>query len=71
MNKKTNEKKKRDYASPEWIRRARADIYRTEKKRLLTEIAPRLSTNAEALARRLKLKTIRAAELPKRRHRTG
>jgi hypothetical protein len=60
-----------DYASLESIHRARTDIYRTEKKRPLTEIAPRLSTNAAALARRLKLKTIRAAELPKRRRRTG
>lgn len=71
MNKKTQRKEKWDYASLEWIHRARADIYRTEKKRPLTEITPRLSTNAAALARRLKLKTIRAAELPKRRRRTG
>jgi hypothetical protein len=60
-----------DYASLDWIHCARADIYKTEKKRPLTKIAPRLSTNATALARRLKLKTIRAAELPKRRRRTG
>jgi hypothetical protein len=71
MNKKTRSKEKWDYASLEWIHRARADIYKAEKKRPLIEIAPRLSTNAEALAHRLKLKTIRAAELPKRRRRTG
>ena len=71
MNKKTRSKEKWDYASLEWIHRARADIYKAEKKRPLTEITPRLSTNAAALARRLKLKTIRAAELPKRRRRTG
>ena len=71
MNKKTQRKEKWDYASLEWIHRARADIYRTEKKRPLTEITPRLSANAAALGRHLKLKTIRAAELPKRRRRTG
>jgi hypothetical protein len=64
MNKKTQRKEKWDYASLEWIHRARADIYKTEKKRPMTEIVPRLSTNAAALARRLKLKTIRAAEYP-------
>jgi hypothetical protein len=71
MNKKTRSKEKWEHGSLEWIHRARADIYRTEKKRPLTEISPQLSTNAAALARRLKLKTIRAAELPKRRRRTG
>jgi hypothetical protein len=71
MNKKTRSKEKWDHASLEWIHRARVDIYRTEKKRSLTEIAPRLSPNAAALARRLKLKTIRAEGLPKRRLRTG
>ena len=32
MNKKTRSKEKWDYASLEWIHRARADIYRTEKE---------------------------------------
>jgi len=71
MNKKTQPKEKWGYASLEWIHRARAQIYKAEKKQPLTEIAPRLSTGATALARRLKLKTIRAAELPKRRIQTG
>ncbi|MGH7846556.1 MAG: hypothetical protein ACREQW_15495 [Candidatus Binatia bacterium] len=71
MNKKTRSKEKWNYPSLEWIHRARADIYKAEKKRSLTEIAPRLSPNAAALARCLKLKTIRAAELTKRRRRTG
>ena len=52
-----------DYASLEWIHRARVDFYRTERKRALTEIAPRLSPNAAALARRLKLKRS-ATEFP-------
>ena len=71
MNKKKQRKEKWDYPSLEWIHRARAQIYKAEKKQPLTEIAPRLSTGAGALARRLKLKTIRASELPKRRSRTG
>ena len=71
MNKKTQPKEKWDYGSLEWIHRVRAQIYKAEKKQPLMEIAPRLSPNAAALARRLKLKTIRAAELPKRRSQTG
>jgi hypothetical protein len=71
MNKKTRPKEKWDYASLEWIHRARAQIYKAEKKQLLTEIAPRLSSNAAVLARRLKLKVVRATELPKRRSQTG
>jgi hypothetical protein len=71
MNKKTQQKEKWDYASLEWIHRARSEIYQAEKKRPLTELTPRLSQEAVALARRLKLKTIRAGELPKRRSRTG
>jgi len=71
MNKKTRPKEKWDYASLEWIHRARSQIYKAEKKQALTEIAPRLSPDAAGLARRLKLKVIRAAELPKRRSQTG
>ena len=71
MNNKTRPKEKWDYASLEWIHRARAQIYKAEKKQPLTEIAPRLSPNAAALARRLKLKIVRATELPKRRSQTG
>jgi hypothetical protein len=67
MNKKSQRKEKWDYASLEWIHRARAQIYKAEKKQLLTEIAPRLSPNAAALARRLKLKTVPSKDLPKRR----
>ncbi|OGQ78939.1 MAG: hypothetical protein A3G40_07105 [Deltaproteobacteria bacterium RIFCSPLOWO2_12_FULL_57_22] len=64
MNKKTQPKEKWDYASLEWIHRARAQIYKAEKKRPLIELAPRLSPEARALARRLSLKTIRATERP-------
>lgn len=71
MNKKPQRKEKWEYESLEWIHRARAQIYRAEGKRPLTEVAPRLSPGAAALARRLKLKTIHAAELPKRRSQTG
>lgn len=71
MNKKTRRKEKWDYPSLEWIHRARAQIYKAEKKQPLTEITPRPSPGAAALARRLKLKTIRATELPKRRSQTG
>jgi len=71
MNKKTRPKEKWDYDSLEWIHRARAQIYKAEKKQPLTEIAPRLSSNAAVLARRLKLKVVRATELPKRRSQTG
>jgi len=71
MNKKTRPKEKWNYASLEWIHRARAQIYKAEKKQPLAEIAPRLSPGAAAVAHRLKLKMIRAAELPRRRSRTG
>jgi len=71
MNKKTRQREKWDYASLEWIHRARAQIYNAEKKQALTELAPRLSPEARALARRLRLKTIRATERPKRKSQTG
>jgi hypothetical protein len=71
MNKKTQPKEKWGYASLEWNHRARAQIYKAEKKPPLTEIAPRLSPMAAVLARRLKLKIVRATELPKRRSQTG
>jgi len=71
VNKKRQRKEKWDYASLEWIHRARAQIYKAEKKRPLTELAPRLSPEARALARRLSLKTIRATERPKRKSQTG
>lgn len=71
MNKKRLRKEKWDYASLEWIHRARAQIYEAEKRRPLTKLTPRLSPGAEAIARRLKLKVIRSAELPKRRSQTG
>ncbi len=71
MNKKSQRKERCDYPSLEWIHRARARIYEAEKGRPLTELTPELSENAAALARRLKLKTIRAIELPKRRKRAG
>lgn len=58
MNKKTRPNEKWDYASLKWIHRARAQIYKAEKKQPLTEITPHLSPDAAALARRLKLKTI-------------
>jgi len=71
MNKKRQRKEKWDYASLEWIHRARAEIYQAEKKRPLAELTPQLSREAAALARRLKLKMIRASQLPKRRSRAG
>jgi len=66
-SKKKQRKEKWDYASLEWIHRARAQIYTAEKKRPLPAIAPRLSPNAAALAHRLNLKTARSTEMPKRR----
>ena len=71
MNKKTQRKEKWDYPSLEWIHRARAQIYKAEGKQPLTEITPQLSLEATALARRLKLRMIRAMELPKGRSQTG
>ena len=46
--KKTRPKEKWDYGSLEWIHRARAQIYKAEKKQPLTEIAPQLSPNGLA-----------------------
>ena len=70
MNKRKREEKW-DYASLEWIHRARARIYEEEKKRPLTEIIPKLSERSAAMAQRLKLKVVRAMELPKRRRQAG
>ncbi len=71
MNKKREPQEKWDHASLEWIHRARAEIYKAEKKQPLAEIIPRLSPGATALARRLKLKMIRAADLRRRRREAG
>ncbi len=71
MNEKRQRKEKWDFDSLEWIHRARAQIYKAERKRSLTEVTPYLSPEAAALARRLKLKIVRATELPKRRKQTG
>ncbi|MEE9568855.1 MAG: hypothetical protein V3W37_05660 [Candidatus Binatia bacterium] len=71
MNKKKLRREKWDYVSLEWIHKARVHIYKAEKKRPLTELTPRLSPGAAAMARRLKLKMVRATELPKRRSQTG
>jgi len=71
MNEKRQRKEKWDYDSLEWIHRARAQIYQAEMKRSLTQVTPQLSPGAAALARRLKLKMVRATELPKRRKQTG
>lgn len=71
MNKTRQRKEKWDYESLEWIHQARAQIYEAEKRRPLTKLTPRLSPEAGAIARRLKLKMIRSAELPKRRSQTG
>ncbi|OGQ68016.1 MAG: hypothetical protein A2W73_05865 [Deltaproteobacteria bacterium RIFCSPLOWO2_12_55_13] len=70
MNKKKQEEKW-DYASLEWIHRARAQIYEEEKQVPLTEIIPKLSQRSAAIAERLKLRVVRAAELPKRRRQAG
>jgi len=70
VNKKKQEEKW-DYASLEWIHRARAQIYEEEKKVPLTEIIPKLSQRSAAIAERLKLRVVRAAELPKRRRQAG
>ncbi len=64
-------KERWEHASLEWIQRARAQIYEEEKGRPLTELVPRLSSRAQAIVQRLKLKTIRAGELPIHRRRTG
>jgi hypothetical protein len=71
MNKKRRQKETWDHASLEWIHHARVQIYQTEKRRPLSDLTPRMSLEAAAMARRLKLKTIRAAELPKRRRQTA
>ena len=65
------QKKEWEYTSLEWIHHVRARIYEKEKGRPLTELTPKLSRQAAAIARRLNLKTIRAADLPIRRRRTG
>jgi hypothetical protein len=70
LNKKRQQKEKWDYASLEWIHQARAQIYEAEKRRPLTKLTPRLSPDAAGIARRLKLKMIPSAELPKRRSQT-
>lgn len=63
-------KEKWEYASLEWIHRARDEIYKEEKGRPLTKLAPGLSRRAAAITHRLKLKTIRGAKLPIRRRRS-
>lgn len=70
MNKRKREEKW-DYASLEWIHRARAQIYEEEKKLPLAEIVSKLSQRSAAMAQRLKLKVVRAVELPKRRRQAG
>jgi hypothetical protein len=71
VSKRKRREEKWDYASLEWIHRVRAKIYEAEKGRPLTELTPRLSQRAAAVARRLNLRVIRGAELPMRRRRTG
>ena len=71
MTKRRSRKERWDYASLDWIHHARAQIYEAEKGRPLTELVPRLSLSARAIARRLNLKTIGAGELPIRLRRTG
>lgn len=70
MNKRKREEKW-EYASLEWIHRARAQIYEEEKKLPLAEIVPKLSQRSAAMAQRLKLKVVRAVEIPKRRRQAG
>lgn len=71
MSSRKPRKERWDHASLEWIHRARAQIYEEEKGRPLTEMVARLSSRARPIAQRLKLKTIRAGDLPIRRRRTG
>ncbi|MBI4489174.1 MAG: hypothetical protein HY694_08820 [Deltaproteobacteria bacterium] len=52
MSKKKQREENWDYASLDWIHRARAQIYEAEKRRPLTEITPQLSREAAAMARR-------------------
>ena len=68
---KKKRREKWDYASLEWIHRARAQIYKEEKKIPLPEIIPKLSQRSVVMAERLKLSVVRAAELPKRRRQAG
>ena len=68
---KKKRREKWDYASLEWIHRARAQIFEEEKKIPLPEIVPKLSKRSAAVAERLKLRVVRAAELPKRRRQAG
>lgn len=71
MSKREARKTRWDQASLEWIHQARTQIYDREGGRPLTTLKPKLSPSAAAIARRLKLKTIRAGERPIRRRRTG
>lgn len=60
-----------EYASLDWIHRARQAHYVEEKGRPLTEIKPRLSPQAAAVARRLRLKRVRASDLSRGRRTAG
>jgi hypothetical protein len=71
VSRKQSQKERWDYASLEWIHHVRAQLYQEEGRRPLSEVTPRLSRGAAAIARRLNLKTIHGAELPIRRRRSG
>lgn len=67
MSSRKPRKERWDHASLEWIHHARAQIYEEESGQPLTELVAKLSSRARPIAQRLKLKTIRAGELPIRR----
>jgi len=71
MSKRKSRAEKWVHPSLEWIHHSRAQLYQGEGRRPLSELTPRLSRGAAAIARRLNLKTIHGADLPIRRRRTG
>ena len=68
---KRRERQTLEYPSLEWIHRAREAHYEEEKGKPLTKVDPRLSPAAARLARRLKLKAVRASDLSGGRRRVG
>lgn len=60
-----------EYPSLEWIHRARELHYEEEQGQSLAQLKPRLSPAAAQVARRLRLKAVRASEISRARRRAG
>ncbi len=58
MIRKQSQKERWDHPSLEWIHHVRVQLYQEEGCRPLSEVTPRPSRGAAAIARRLNLKTI-------------